>query len=737
MYCVIDDKKTNFIPKHYHEGYNLSREQIMVELRKENEKNNGIFFCVNEIDRKQDPQKQRTSKMLRNIRAIWADDDEMRPEPRRDFPILPNAIVQTSPGKYHYYWITTTQNLEQWGNVMNGIATTYNTDNNAKDLVRVLRVPGFFHHKHEAFQSIAYLGRKEPYPWDEIINLFPSSTISKPSKASNVTHENAKFANFTEARTAIISGANYHGSIMWMLNHWVNCGIKSPDELKFMIVDLLNQSTVQDERWEARINNEYLALNIRDAIKFVKDNPINADIVVPTIDIEQHQLNIGYPPGLMGELCNEIYQMAPHPNEEVALMAGFALIAGIVGRTYNVLGTGLNLYVALLADSGVGKANLKNSINTALMMHCALEGGSSFKGSTRFTGPKALYEMLNLGLSRVCVLEESGLMSESTAGDQKGLTRVMLDIYSSSGKGEFAGGENYSKAEQNVLVIPSPALTIAHVSTPLSYLRALKAKDATVSGDIARVWMMRTMRDKRPLNIDRRKKFSDPVITMIKTLVKQCMPQQTEAGMSVINMGHSLINIQQDSDAWTDLENKYKRDGDQLRRALTSRAFIKILKISGISSIFNNKQDTGLDEYKWANEAIHGEIGTIEDALTSGSSDDMMIVVKSIIVPTVSKILNGAFNDKRKLPPKVLIGKGIFTSTNLNQCLRNSEVIKRMNDDPEKPNPRSGIEKIVHFMARTGLIVVLNEEQIKMMGARNKIAYKITDDFVLLMENEK
>jgi hypothetical protein len=733
VFCVIDDKKQNLIPKHFHEGYDLTQDQILVQLHLQNQQNYGVFFCVNEIDREQDPQRQRTSKMLKSIRAVWADDDEVREEPRTDFPISPNIVIETSKGKFHYYWLTTTKEIEQWGKVMNCIAFTYNTDGNAKDLVRVLRVPGFLHNKHEPFKSIAYLGSEEKYSWDEITAAFPPSTESKPSVRSDTTHENAKFANFIDARQAIVNGSNFHGSIMWILNHWVNCGIKTQEELKYLITDLLKQSEIQDERWEARMNGDYLDLNIRDAINFVTENPIHEDVTVPEVVNIQHQLDVGYPPKLMGKLCEEIYEMAPHPNEEVALMAGFALIAGVVGRSYNVLGTGLNLYVALLADSGVGKANLKNSINTALMFHCALEGGSTFKGATRFTGPKALFEMLQLGLSRVCVLEESGLMSESTAGDQKGLTRVMLDIFSSSGKGEYAGGENYSNAEHNVSVIPSPALTIAHVSTPLSYLKALKAKDATVSGDIARVWMMRSLRDKKPLNTVRRTQFSDEVIIRIKEIVKKCVPQQNAAGTNVVNIDHSLIDIQQASDAWTDLENQYKHEGDQLRRALTSRAFIKIMKIASISSIFNGKTNIGIDEYKWADEAINGEITTIEEALSTGSSDDMMVIVKGIVMGAISRILRGDMKLKKNKPPKALRGKGIFTATNLTQILRNNEVIKRLNDDPERPNPRSGVEKIVYYMIRNDLLFKVSEDSLKAMGVKTKIAYKVTDELNLLM----
>jgi hypothetical protein len=676
--------------------------------------------------------------MLKRIRAVWADDDNVRDFPRQDFAILPSIVVETSPGKFHYYWLTTTDNIDEWGYVMNGIAITYSTDANAKDLVRVLRVPGFLHHKHEAFRSRTYINSPDPYSWDEIVKAFPPNhnvVLNTDETSSSSTHKNAQFAGFAQARESILTGANFHGAIMWLLNHWVNCGIKSPEELMVMVTDLMHQSVIQDGRWDARMREEYLAANIRDAIAFVKDHPVNADINVPDLaDVENQQLDVGYPPGLMGQLCQEIFEMAPHPNEEVAIMAGFSLVAGITGRTFNVLGTGLNLYVALLADSGIGKANLKNSINTALLQNCIMEGGPTFKGASRFTGPKPMFEMLLNGLSRVCVLEESGLMSESTAGDQKGLTRVMLDIYSSSGRGEFAGGESYSRAEDTVPVIPSPALTIAHVSTPLSYLRALKSKDATVSGDIARVWMMRSMRYKRPLNIERREDFSSEVMTQIRRLVKRCAPQQSKDSHTVINVGTTCIDIQADSNKWTDFENRCKDDGDQLRRALTSRAFVKILKIASIASIFNGNTEVGIHEYKWAQSAIEGEIATIEEALSFGSSDDMMLVVKNIIVPVVSKILNDKYKDRAKCVPRSLRGKGIFTASNINQALRNSEVLKRMNDDPERSNPKSGIEKIIGFMLRSGLVVAMSQDQLRMMGAKTKIAYKVTEDFVLLME---
>ncbi len=736
VYCVIDDKKINQVPLHYHEGYNLTRDQIISELHVRNQKDNGIFFCVNEIDRNRDPQKHRTSKMLRRIRAVWADDDLERAEPRSDFTIPPNIIVETSKSKFHYYWLTTTDNIEQWGHVMNGIANTYDTDNNAKDLVRVLRLPGFLHNKREAFESIAYLGNSELYPWDDIIQAFPPDVKMSPRKSeSNNTHTNIKFESFVDAKNSILTGANFHGAIMWLLNHWVNCGIKTPDELRFMIDSLMQQSQIQDDRWEARMGDDYMTNNVRDAIRFVEENPLIEDVKIPEIPIEpERQLNLGYPPGLMGELCKDVYSMAPHPNEEVALMAGFALVAGISGRTYNILGTGLNLYVALLADSGIGKATLKNSINKALLSVCALEGGVAFKGPSRFTGPKSLLDTLAAGLSRVCVLEESGLLSESSAGDQKGLSRVMLDVFSSSGKGEYAGGESYSKAEMNIPVIPSPALTIAHVSTPLSYLQALKNKNAVLSGDIARIWIMRSMRLKKNLNSKRIIDFSPAVKERIKELVKKCMPQQNGKNFDVINLGTDFIDVQGESDRWTEIENNFHREGNALQRTLSSRAFIKIMKIAGNASVFNGLDYVGDKEYKWAQESVEGELGIIEDAVSYGASDDMGVIFKSIIAPVITKIVNSGYDDNRKTPPKKLRGKGMFTGSNLNQALKNNEVLKRMNDDPERPNPRSGIEKMVNYILRNGYISVVSPKETAMLGTKARNVYRVTPEFSFLME---
>ncbi len=731
VFCVIDDKRENKAVIHFHEGYDLTREDILQKCSEANERNWGIFFCVNEIDREQDPKHKRTSKMLTKIRAIWADDDTPRDTPREDWPLEPNITVETSPGKYHYYWLTTTDDTEQWAQVMAGIVNTFDTDVNSRDLVRVLRVPGFNHCKKEPFAIKCDIHFDVPYLWSEIIERFPLDTSVVGAATQKGGTPGQTFESFAEASAAIRDGSNYHGAIMWLLNHWVNAGITDKAELDTLVRGMLSQSLNKDGRWEARTKDDYLSANIRDALNFVEENPIDTPVVsLPIVEKKETIVDLGFPPGQMGQLCSEIYEMAPHPNEEVALMAAFALVAGVVGRRYNVSGDGLNLYMALLADSGIGKATLKNVIHTALIRNCTLEGGGKFVGPSRFTGPKAVFNSLQDGLSRVCVLEEAGLLDESKAGDQAGLTRVFLDLYTSSGRGHYAGGEHYSKSDDTVAVLNSPALTLAHVSTPTSYIRALKQKNAALSGGIARVWMIRSIRPKAYINEDRRAKFSPEVINRLKALVKECAPYQSHDKDEVIPLGLNGVPYKIDSDGWVDIENQHKERAEELERTVASRAFMKTLKIASVGSVFNGSVMIEPDMYAWAKDAIEQEVRNINEVMLHGSTDSIALIVESTIAPVIGKIIADKFDDLKKTPPKYLKGKGIFTLTNLKQALRGNHVISRLGDDAERvSNPKDGFQKIIDYLLREGMIVRVSDKMLRQAKARTKIAYRVTDDF--------
>ena len=62
-----------------------------------------------------------------------------------------------------------------------------------------------------------------------------------------------------------------------------------------------------------------------------------------------------FPIGLTGEMMQFIYDAAPHPMREAAIVGALGLACGAVGRCYNVEGSGLNEYFVILAPSASGK----------------------------------------------------------------------------------------------------------------------------------------------------------------------------------------------------------------------------------------------------------------------------------------------------------------------------------------------------------------------------------------------
>src|SRR5262249_19584163 len=84
------------------------------------------------------------------IRAIWQEDDDGHGGP---YPLIPSLVVESSPGKFHRYWLVADdwpadeQGRADFAKVMERMVASYGCDKNAKDISRVLRVPGFLHRK--------------------------------------------------------------------------------------------------------------------------------------------------------------------------------------------------------------------------------------------------------------------------------------------------------------------------------------------------------------------------------------------------------------------------------------------------------------------------------------------------------------------------------------------------------------------------------------------------------------
>jgi hypothetical protein len=152
------------------------------ELVKLNEQGAGVFVTINKTDGS-----GRKSESITGIRAVWQEDDDGFDGP---FPLLPSMIVATSPGHFHRYWLSADDwradepGRADFAAVMERMVESYGSDKNAKDISRVLRVPGFPHRKTSTPHQVHILeasGRR--YSYAEIVAAFPPVERAKKAHA--------------------------------------------------------------------------------------------------------------------------------------------------------------------------------------------------------------------------------------------------------------------------------------------------------------------------------------------------------------------------------------------------------------------------------------------------------------------------------------------------------------------------------------------------------------------------
>jgi hypothetical protein len=131
----------------------------------------GIFVTVNETDGK-----GRRSENITRVRAVWLEDDNGFVGP---FPLEPSMVVETSPGHSHLYWLVRGEwpadeaGRTDFAAVMERMVESYRSDKNAKDISRVLRVPGFLHRKNGTPHLVRLEVKRYAYTRAEILAAFP------------------------------------------------------------------------------------------------------------------------------------------------------------------------------------------------------------------------------------------------------------------------------------------------------------------------------------------------------------------------------------------------------------------------------------------------------------------------------------------------------------------------------------------------------------------------------------
>lgn len=126
----------------------------------------------------------RKAENITAVRCVALDLDAAPLGPVLAAGVEPHAVVESSPGRYHVYWLVTGCKLEQFKPTQQALAAKFGGDKSVCDLPRVLRVPGFIHRKGKPFMSrVVSLEPLQPYSFDELVRRLGVQTPARLPKA--------------------------------------------------------------------------------------------------------------------------------------------------------------------------------------------------------------------------------------------------------------------------------------------------------------------------------------------------------------------------------------------------------------------------------------------------------------------------------------------------------------------------------------------------------------------------
>jgi len=324
----------------------------------------GLFFLVN-------TSKSPTRRKLDDItscRAVWVEDDTTGKE-RTDWPIQPNIVVYSSEGKFHYYWLTRTEDTVEHQEVMQTLVNEYNCDPNARDISRILRIPGFYNNKYDPPFLVKYkLLKKKKYSWEEITKAFPPTVIKKENRVES--GENANSFDLGAAIQSIVKGENYHNSMTSIAMHYANYGMGREAIKKQLLA--LQPLAPDDRRAQDRFTDQHLYECIDSGLKRVEGEKASTkaeDVVTEEefksefhIETPKLDRDVLMPKQfLFGELVEAIYWSSFQRNIMSAFIAAATTVSYLAGGSYRQVGFKKNDSLKLavqqvgLGGSGCGK----------------------------------------------------------------------------------------------------------------------------------------------------------------------------------------------------------------------------------------------------------------------------------------------------------------------------------------------------------------------------------------------
>lgn len=335
---------------------------------------------------------------------------------------------------------------------------------------------------------------------------------------------------------------------------------------------------------------------------------------------------LDWPPGLMGHIASFIYGATARPVKEVSIVAALGLIAGICGKAWSIPRSGLNVYLILIARSGIGKEGMHDGVS--LLCRAAMNRCPSimdFVDFNQYASGPALIKTIASRPSLVNIHGEFGkkLKAMSQEGDHQStsgyasLRTQMTDLYQKSGPQSIVGGITYSNKDNNIQSVAGVAFSMIGESTPGMIYDSL-TETMMEDGFLSRFTLVEYTGKRVSLNtspnIEPPKMLADAIGDLAQ-YAKQLIGTGQNVSVGRIAEASEIMHRFE-----IECDNEINSTDDESWRQMWNRASLKVMRISALCAVCDNWLHPVIDvpHVNWALQLIRNDINLMTVKLREG-----------------------------------------------------------------------------------------------------------------------
>lgn len=513
----------------------------------------------------------------------------------------------------------------------------------------------------------------------------------------------------------IRTGKEYHESLNNISYQLIKDGMSVAHVKHILKMAMDGSAESGSDRWQIRYDD--IDRTVEGAVLAIaKESEFDID---KEKDPEEGILDIRipWPPGLLGDLCDSAYNSMNIPHKELAFMSGIGAIAAICGRAFNftpALGLktmGLNVYMTIVADTGVGKSGMSNFLN--YIFHEMTDKEWSYLGSATQTGPKALADELILQGSMLSVTTEAGISMQTSSGNQGTLLGYKLSIYTQSGYGQSSDKSTYSDKDNIIVKLRAPSYSQLSESTPGVLYQAMNDTDALDKGLLPRNSLF-VIPSNRILEINDDASYNIPkaVKDRLEVLMDHCSRYQSciEKVIPTYVIFDNQKMRNESREIQSDLLNR--SDSGSVDRKIDTRLHVKLLRFASLCTVFNDgaKPDGKAiiitdSAWDWAKKMLAYET-RVSKVFMDGMATDSNGEAIQVVMSAIRRLLRGEHKSKKaqgRVPIEYRKMKMVRVQV-LRDLLAKSPVLIKISSGDKSNNIRTGLDKVLEALDGMGKI---------------------------------